>query len=253
MPYLRVLSLKIRDNMSWGRRTNTYTLAPLHRLEFSGHIDSIGQLMGLLRVPNLADLSIVDCAFQLPSSLQPLTDMLRRSSCRLERLNISYASYEALVHPDHTKLLSYLSTLRELHIHLAASGGFERILKHLQNAAVFPQLRALHLAVFIATEVPPEPILEGIVDLVKVRRQGDSQLSVLSIDTTSHRGLPEPKLQVTTPAFRQLLELQEDGLELVGRVVEGRWCPSYSSSSHWGFEGDEQLQSRFGFPDELEK
>ncbi|KAL0064188.1 hypothetical protein AAF712_008910 [Marasmius tenuissimus] len=256
MPHLRNLFLKISGRMSLGHHTNndtsTLTLAPLRRLEFSGPIDIVGGLMGLLRVPNLTDVSILDCPFEYPSSLQPLTDMLSRSSCRLERLNTSYKWDTALAHPNTTQLLSYLTTLRELHMDLSASGGFEQTLEYLQDTAVFPLLKELHLVIFVGAGELPGPILEGIADLAKARRQGDSQFSVLSIDTISYWGEPKPKLQATTPPFRKLLELQKDGLQLFGRIVDGRWHLSHPSSTHWGFEGDEQIRSRFGYPDELE-
>ncbi|KAL0068251.1 hypothetical protein AAF712_004636 [Marasmius tenuissimus] len=256
LPHLRTLSLTLRDSTTWdGSRANsTFTLSALRRLELSGQVDSIERVMGLLHVPNLTDLSILNSPVERPSALQSLAGMLDRSSCCLIRFNTSFKTFAAF---GSTGLYAAFSTIEEFHIRLNSRVSARQIVNIFEATGVLPRLRALHLVVFTVAEVLPEQLLQDLVNVVKARaRRGgmdseESRLTLLSIDTATYAGVPKPKPRVNTPAFQQLLRLREEGLEVLGNVVEGRWNSTYQASTHWSFEEDERRWSRFGYSDWL--
>ncbi|KAK1215413.1 hypothetical protein PQX77_021988 [Marasmius sp. AFHP31] len=256
MPHLRTPSLTLRDNTTWdgSRADSTFTLSALRRLELSGHADSIERLMGLLHIPNLTDLSIPNSPIDRPRALQSLAGMLGRGSCCLKRFNTSFRTFTAF---DTIGLYAALSTIEELHIRLNSRVSIRQAVNIFGTTGVLPRLRTLHLVIFTGAEVLPEQFLQDLVDVVKARtRRGDidseeSRLTLVSIDTTTYAPLPKPKLRVNTSAFQQLLQLREEGLEVLGNVAEGRWDPPYPVSTHWSFEEDERRWSRFGYSDWL--
>ena len=159
MRHLTTPTLKINeDRMAWRPSTDVFTLASVRYLNLHGHAYSIGKLVGLILVPKLTDLSVVGSPSMQQSDLQPVTDMLRRSLCRLLRLNPSLRSYGALTHPDSGRILSHLTTLQELHISVwerFECEGSELALKMLQNTTVtFPRLKDVHLVI---SEYPHRP------------------------------------------------------------------------------------------------
>ncbi|KAL0068220.1 hypothetical protein AAF712_004605 [Marasmius tenuissimus] len=256
LPHLQILSISIALAQThieqWESPPSMVILSTLHRLQLDDYANRIGQIISFLYIPNLTDLSILGTSSDGDrNTLHLIADLQRRSSCRLERLNVPCRTLDI---PDLMNSAARLPTIQELHLLFPHEDCGADAIRGLLKIDIFPELRALHLV------INPTPLmttfLQNVVEVVHARRQRILNrqmtcLSLLSIDTIKYHGPPKPSPQANTRPFQQLLELQAEGLQLLGRIVDGRWCSPHPESILWDLEQHERRRARFGYSDWL--
>ncbi|KAK7026788.1 hypothetical protein VNI00_007067 [Paramarasmius palmivorus] len=228
-------------------------LPRLRHLEVSGPYQGIIAILDALSAPSLQRLD-VDPEEQIGSVanslLSSIGQLQRRSSCQIFALSAPCTLFTSSSTPS---LAREISTVEELRLLLTAEEDNSQAASHLRT--IFRSLKTLR---FLYRELPglDSSLFSMMAGIVEIRRHPVShsvRLERLSIDVLGTDSSPDTHISTESRAFQELLKLREDGLDIQGSVVAGKWH-SYYGGIRWckeDLQRSVRRWARFGYSDWL--
>uniref|UniRef100_A0A0W0G4H0 Uncharacterized protein n=1 Tax=Moniliophthora roreri TaxID=221103 RepID=A0A0W0G4H0_MONRR len=254
LTHLRYCCLNIAQDMNINN-VQRFVLPSLCHFDIFGPFQSIVAILNRLSLPALEDLDmdfdelVGEAADYLLISLGRLQV---RSRCYLRHLSAPFSLFSS---PNAPLLVERISSVDELRILISTEEDAQQAIDNFTGAKMFRSLKTLHL---LFREPPDDDptLFSRMVDVVESRRSlhdSFTQLERLSLDMMRPSSFAEDRISTHLQPFKKLAELQQDGLILLGRVVEHKWCSLYGDA-HWNagdFQRAARRWARFGYSDWL--
>ncbi|KAK7042904.1 hypothetical protein VNI00_008639 [Paramarasmius palmivorus] len=218
---------------------STITLPNVRHLGLFGLCSGVQQVLHRLVLPALQSLDL-DFMESLDSStaeqiLRALGRLEDLSRCHIRRLSSPFTLFLPLNVPD---LLAKIGPIRELRILFSTDDDNIRAIHNFAVSDMFKQVTTMHM-VFLEHPEDEPMLFSKAVSIVESRMppsqggRGIGQLQALSFETVrpslSSGHQRETRISINMQSVQRLLKLREDGLNLLGNVVDGKWCSLYSN------------------------
>ncbi|KAK7027240.1 hypothetical protein VNI00_015329 [Paramarasmius palmivorus] len=229
--HLRYCRLDVADDAPptvQQRRPRYITMPHLQHLDICGRFRTVLTILDSLTLPALQYLDML-CRQSLKNVsdhiLSALGNLQARSGCRIRRLSSPVSLFSG---PNAPALARGVGPVFELRILFNTEEDNEHVIRNFLETDMFNQVTTLHVLVHGRHEGETR-LFSRVIDLVESRRLvpriGVSQLERLSFDSilsASSNGI-----SVNTEFFQRVLKLEQDGLLLLGNVVQGKWHSIY--------------------------